>query len=119
MNNQLTQKFLDWLNATESFIIEQAPDIAQQMLAWGSAESTIDLIWAALFMTVAVACGVIVKKFYRRIDDSEVTMGFFICSLLIGPILFGGSLIMAGIAIQTKVQIAVAPKVYLIDQLTK
>lgn len=92
----------------KDFVVEQAPDVIQQLLAWHFWSS---VIWATICFAAVVGIVFAFKTILRHIDEFEgqVFVGFLgiICSVpfLVGLIYNVG----------TALQIAIAPKLYLLE----
>ncbi len=113
MSEVAFSKAMEYVQATEGFVVEQAPILIQEILNWGLAESSIYcVIWgvfgSALLYGVYRACR-------APHDDNDE------CVLIPVVIFGGGGGILAVIAsfcyLLEAVKVLVAPRLYLLEQL--
>jgi hypothetical protein len=106
---------LSFATKTGEFIVEQAPDLVQQLLQFKAVTALFSCI---LFLIIAatgiVSLVVLVKKAINGDDDGYMAVLFFygVFSALVGSIAFFQSL-------HDLILIQVAPKIYLIEYASK
>lgn len=108
MSDAAFSKALEYVEATEAFVTEQAPLLIQEVLAWGFAEN---LIYAVSLVATSFALMSGVVKIVLGLDDNEAK------TLVI---IFGGGfslvpIIVAFSYILEAVKISVAPRLYLLE----
>lgn len=110
----------DYLSASVEFVKEQAPDVANQIIAWGAAQAIFWTVVGAVMIVAATIGWTLVIKFSKKplYDNyhswSERQIARFVPTLVLS-IFFT----IAGIAsvitnLQTYLMIQYAPKVYLL-----
>lgn len=109
LGTQALKDLYENLSGAKQFILAQAPDICQQMIAWQIAQGVLSLVMAAIVIGGTLA---LFRYFYNR----DITDG------VIGVSIFGGmaSLIVAVVAcIETcwALQAIVAPKLFLLERI--
>lgn len=110
MEQQFTDKLLQYLESGEVFLKTELPEIAQQYLNWGVTESYV------LIVSLFIACLLLAVATYivNKVENSltPIPFGLFIAISLI-------SMILTINGVLTIYKIKTAPKVYLIDKLMK
>ena len=109
-------KVLEYVEATEGFVIEQAPLLCQEMLAWG--------FWGHIAGACAMAfllCGLLATAIVvmRHIDhnESDGTPEFVVC-----VVWFLTTMLSVGFMVECfyyVLKICVAPRLYIIEELSK
>jgi hypothetical protein len=102
IGKELAQELITLLKSTKDFVVEQAPDIARQILAW---ELYTSMVWAAICVLAIVLC---VFSMCNSDDEGVIGGGFFVTLV---------SLICFGIQISDIIKVKVAPKIFLLDYL--
>lgn len=109
MNKELAQKVLEMLTAAEGFVLEQAPDVVQQLLVWQFWSSVVGFV---ICLVVFFVCAWAVWRLFKSADNYGpdpviiIPSVAVIISTLIGCISFFNAL-----------QIHLAPKVFLLEYL--
>lgn len=115
------RELLQWLKEGKEFAQAQAPDIAKQIVAWGFAQA---VTWCIIDLSFLLAFFWLGRRFWSMLIDAfehdkeipgvPLTIGYAIGGIAAIPFLisFWSSVLDA-------VQVAVAPKVYLIEYLTQ
>ena len=109
---ELLQKTLTGVEKAGDFAVEQAPLVVQEYLAWG--------FWSSAFWATALLIPVVIYAFQLRRfcrwawdnSDSDAEVLPVICTI--------AAVVVAGIGlsfVSDMIQIAVAPRVYIIEQL--
>ena len=101
-----TTKIITWMEQAEGFVVEQAPDVVQQLLAWKMAAASLG-VTGCLFAT---------RWGWSRLEDDEIEpAGFFGC--LLGS--FGMLISIVGLYINGLMlaKVLVAPKLVVLDAL--
>lgn len=144
--NTATQQRLDelvgWLadtaKSTETFVLEQAPDVARQMVAWGFwSACTYLILWLALaaalltwvaimwpqYRRIKTAHDAAVEKSYEMAQERPRTPMFIEVFGIVRWVAlgFGVLIVMAASTtnLPTIIKCTVAPKVYLIEEAAK
>jgi len=113
--NELTDFLLTTMKETKTFVVEQAPDVAKEMLTYGALKHEIWLV-ADLIMFIAAAVLIYFGvRLVKKANDYDIGhIPFFI---------FGGFLkILASMSSMDDIlaleQIRTAPKIYIIKELS-
>jgi len=111
----LARELLAWLKATKGFVLDQAPDVAIQIIAWKRAEATLQVVIGALIVGLAVwllRLGVVFGRKNQWIGEEEIPC-----------FVFGGFGLIAGVlslfcGCNKFLHAWLAPKVFLIEYLS-
>jgi len=111
----ITEKLIKYLETTETFVAEHAPDYIQQLLEYEFLSSILCLTGIAALAIVVILWG---RSMHSRdsegvnISEGEVIPFFFTVMIIV---IVG---IMTGVnSVDTLVKIKVAPKVFIMDKL--
>jgi hypothetical protein len=113
MNEKLQESLAEIINITlqgKDFILEQAPDVIQQLLAW---KFTVSLLLFILILSIIPGAWIGVKKMRSVITPIEVIIIISIVGVIAVvaiPLSYGGY-----VGPFTWLQILIAPKVYLLE----
>jgi len=112
MSETALAKALEYVEAAEGFVVEQAPLLVQEILAWGFAEHLIyALLWGVFGLTLLISVVKLCRFLYKVEPDGEVAwvVGLFGSgvSVLLGFVSFCYAL--------EVVKISVAPRLYLLE----
>jgi uncharacterized membrane protein YoaK (UPF0700 family) len=125
MNEQLTQlatqgfdKAMTYLQATEDFVVEQAPLLVQEILHYGLAHNSVLMVLCFIFL--AVAGYLCYKCFKRAAECSEVYEAE-------APAMIGSVIAIIGLGatagfivnLMCVLKIVFAPRLYLIEELRR
>lgn len=101
-------KILEWAEAGETFVVEQAPLVVQEMIAWGVMRGSLGIALGVFLMVAGLLIAFLIE---RRGDQPDRIlhlmsalpglMGFFIAVSSIGNLM----------------KVLTAPRLYVIDQL--
>ena len=125
MNEQLAEKATEALHliitgavATQEFVLEQAPDVVRQLLAWRFTASLIGFCASLLIpLAVIAASWTVARKMWRKFSGEEWDEARF----AIGAVATAATVIASVVALCAApaccdwLQIAIAPKVYLLE----
>lgn len=114
ITKELANEVLNTLKATKGFVLEQAPDIAQEIVAYGRVFETATLILSGLFF----AAGLFFLVKFLRIGFKEKVEGWIFAGLVTGM----PSILALVSFLQTIKPLALAwaaPKLYIIQYLGK
>lgn len=104
-------KALEYVEATESLVVDQAPLLIQEVLTYGFFYAS---FWCAFWAVLAVAAFVGATWAWRlMVKNKEDPFPAFLLGLFVG----GGTLIGTFVCLFSAVKISVAPRLYLIEQL--
>ena len=121
LGKSAVNEVLEWAKGAKEFVAEQAPELVQEVLAWGFWSN---LIWAAVAAVIAVVMTIITVKLirfaltswdhiYSKDLEFPVVVGYIISG--IAAVVFA---ISSCCAVYNTFYIAVAPRMYLIEYLT-
>ena len=111
---EILKKGLEAAEKTGSFVVEQAPDLIQQLIVWKTCEYILlILISVGLILSIKKWYNSAIKRYGDFIDSVEF-VGFSIYSIIVIPI-FGIALFHSFFNL---VQILLAPKIWLIEYIT-
>ena len=113
MNEELQNalaKIIETTLSAKDFVLEQAPDIIHQLLAW---KFTVSLIWFCLFLVIFVAVAIFNKKMWSSSEIREDDDLWVLCGA-VSLTTIGVSFCFLANSI-TWLQIWIAPKVYLLE----
>ena len=113
LTEEVVQKVLNWLDSTEGFVVEQAPLLAQEVLAFGWTMAWVCGIAGVLIIGAGVGIVVWGRKPIAAITDDE----FFVW--LIGIVVLLCGIALSCFSIFDLVQITLAPRLYLLEELSK
>ena len=105
--NQALQGLLDAIITTKDFVIEQAPDVIQQLLAWQFTISLIGFVVLILTLVAIWTIGLFIRKKTEGNFDKTMTVLFTALASVIPLVLFPLAL--------DWLKILIAPKVFLIE----
>lgn len=109
--NQALQEILDTLIATKDFVIEQAPDVVQQLLMWNTTACSIGTVVGLILLSVGFMMYYHNDKLFKENNKNnwdENLSAFWLILSVIGFIIsmsFGFTLL----------KILIAPKLYVIE----
>jgi hypothetical protein len=108
MSQEQIQQLLDWLQKGGTWVADQAPDLARQLLRWKLAENVV----------VMIACLIVFYGIYRFVkwQWEAIEEGEPLVMLPIGLGVMNSSLFLIGLIDALK--ILLAPKIFLIEYLT-
>jgi len=110
LSENLTKELLEGLQGTKAFVITQAPDVIQQILQWKSAEAGFFVVVSLLLLGLGTWWW---PKWTFDGDESDTPyMIGSVTALVIGVVMIFPNL-------YTMLQIHVAPKIFLIEYLTR
>ena len=122
ITQEVVQKCLDWMQATENIVSEQTPLLCQEIIKYGMVHSITLIIISACLLVIGI---LLVKFNYRQsnwnksfasLDDiSPSKQAIF---LLLGGIGFILGIVDLPVQIFTLMKIVYAPRLYLIEQLS-
>jgi hypothetical protein len=126
VKTKLLAKALEWLQTTEEFVIEQAPQIAQEILYWGLAQNVFYAVLyggAFIFFLLWFFKGNQIQKIsdlFKEDTDQSITAGFIrlVFSAIMG---FLSVVALPWAAIDrtlASIKILVAPRLYLIEYIS-
>lgn len=114
MNNEFTQKLLEYLQRTEDFALEQLPDIFLQALRYHKISA-----WLSIFLMIVVISGLICLMVYfckyPTLDSygHRDFVSFYIPFMV--PFIALACFVSLCISVDRLIKIYVAPKYYLIS----
>lgn len=114
---EILKKGLEAAEKTGSFVVEQAPDLIQQLIVWKTCEYILlILISVGLILSIKKWYNSAIKRYgdFDDFIDSVEFVGFSIYSIIVIPI-FGIALFHSFFKL---VQILLAPKIWLIEYAT-
>lgn len=114
---EILKKGLEAAEKTGSFVVEQAPDLIQQLIVWKTCEYILlILISVGLILSIKKWYNSAIKRYgdFDDFIDSVEFVGFSIYSIIVIPI-FGIALFHSFFNL---VQILLAPKIWLIEYAT-
>ena len=114
---EILKKGLEAAEKTGSFVVEQAPDLIQQLIVWKTCEYILlILISVGLILSIKKWYNSAIKRYgdFDDFIDSVEFVGFSIYSIIVIPI-FGIALFYSFFNL---VQILLAPKIWLIEYAT-
>ncbi len=118
MNEELIKKLIEYLEKTETFVYEQAPDLAQQILSYKLIESGIEGFVCAIICIIAVTIAFNTYSNpsydkYDMISTAAFIKGFV--SALVSVITF----LISVESFCRMIKITYAPKLFLLEYLVK
>lgn len=113
MKDEIAQKLLDYLDATKDLVLEQAPDIFQQIIRY----ETISTIYGiVIFSTILL--GIICASIYMyRNPSGDKYSGYNLTRCMIPIIFIPIFFIQLLFSVDALIKIKVAPKYYIIQKL--
>jgi len=100
------------------FALQQAPLVVQEFLSWKMSEAIINLIFFGIGTVILLFClGFLLKKAKKHIDNEVIVPIFFGIAFTVIALIF----LLRNIKndIQTIAKIKLAPRVYIIEYVTK
>lgn len=113
--NQILTKIIESVTSVQNFVLEQAPDVIQQLLAWNF---YFGLIWGILgaLTSLTLIC-VFFKKFLPWADSLDRYDKDFV--MFLGSVIFGIFLTISALVgicnLTEALKIYIAPKLWLIE----
>lgn len=112
----VAREMLSLLRGTKAFVLEQAPDIMRQVLAWQAAEAAIYLATAIVLFALLPRTYRAAKKGWSEQYDSSGESGVMaVCASTAILVMGFVAVLCAHESIFTLVKIHYAPKVFLIE----
>lgn len=111
-NEQLIEFLLQTMKETKSFAIEQAPEVAREMLAYGIWDANADLFFCMAFLLAAIPLFLMWRHGLKNDSEGLMCLG---CMGTIVCLLFGLVAGRCGYANLKKIELE--PKVYIIEKL--
>lgn len=113
MHEEITKKILEYMDGTKDFLLEQAPDVVQQLITWAIFNSCLQIIFCISLITISW------KIFKRRsfpdfIDEDAVVPFIRIFFAVAGVICIFAILSY----LQCLAKCLIAPKLFIIQSLT-
>ena len=114
ITKELAMELLDTIKNTKEFVIEQSPDLIQQVYRYGVFENVALLIFGII--SLVVFCSIIVnhEKIGKWSCDND-SVGFIVAGTMLA--LIAGVILTLG-GIFTLAKLILAPKLYLIEYLS-
>ena len=119
-------KTTEWVEASEEFVLEQAPLICQEIVRFGMVSSIVTILIALLLPILTWKIGGhLSKRVAKVLDDEDVmeigtimtTVATVIFTIISTVILFVGPPQDAGSPITTLIKTTTAPRLYILEQL--
>lgn len=111
MNEELIKKIIEYMESSKDFIVEQAPDIIQQMLKYETFNNIFGLIIAVIILFVSI--GVFIYGKYSNKTDKI----YFNVYNYVSIWLFIAAFAISAFAINNLVKIKISPKYFVIEKL--
>lgn len=117
IDKELAQKFLDMVNGTQSFVIDQAPDVLQQIIAWELWSSVTYLITAVVVALSGWAFFCKLHKWMQVEGEGRFDNWWGLYTMtVVAPVV---AIPMFFTNLQSLIKVIAAPKVYLIEFLSR
>ena len=110
--SETLEKWLDHLKTGEDFVIEQAPEVIEQILLWNGVKSFILFL---IMSTMSLICIIVIAKSSKMITEENDDDGVF--GIIGGMLCFSLFMYLAFINLEW-LQIWIAPKAYLIEYIS-
>ncbi len=115
LTREVVEKLVGWLDSAGNFVLDQAPDIVQQMLLMRLWECSLGIIFSAVLLGILMTV-------YMRVATSDRIKGADGFDLISGYALFLAvfsiPLFMLFLEILKIIEVFVAPKVYILEKLS-
>lgn len=108
MKDELIQKLIDYIDKSKDFVLEQAPDVIREILAYHLWENIVSLIFLTFFAAAFIVASIIL---YHKMKDFSI---WWLPLCLIFT-LVGGFIN----CITDLIAIKISPKYFVIHQLVK
>jgi hypothetical protein len=119
LSDDLIRELLTTLQSTKSFVIEQAPDVVQELVHYKLVESLIVCIICILAMFAYRYVGIRVWKYTQTLDSySDFPFAAGLVAVFGGIPLTIATLFFLANSASTAIQIYIAPKIFLIEYLS-
>lgn len=112
--NETALELIKIIKSTQSFVADQAPDVARQMLLRGAFDAWMYLGLGLLFFGIVVVILFLVYREYKKSDDIYDIRGGSILALMLLIV----TVVLACSNVSTLYKIKYAPKVYLLEELS-
>ena len=66
ISHELAQKLLGWLDSTQDFVAEQAPEVVQQLLQWAFYSNLFELLWGLMWLGIGLGFICFAARLYRK-----------------------------------------------------
>lgn len=117
MNEEITKKLIEYIQMTEKFVYEQAPEIIRELLIYKYYSNLFGMIiYILLFCFFAYVF--IYKYFNPEYDDSQYITSRSLMTSLISGIICIILFVSLIICFESFMQIKYAPKLYILEYLT-
>lgn len=114
MQEQLIQKILDYLEQTEDFVLEQAPDVILQVLRYERITSILGAIFLCVLFFVALIAGYYFWK-YPTVDKYGSRETSSVMGVMIPCVFLPFLLIQVCLTVDKLIKLYTAPKFFLIE----
>lgn len=113
MNEAVAKELLNWLQGTRTFVLEQAPDLAKEIVAWGRVESALGILLGLIILGGASILGYWGRKIWLKDNWADCLVLFWIFGVILGTV---------GVAVtlcnfSNFAEATFAPKIYLLEYL--
>ena len=122
MNEELKAKLLEMLTQIQeaardggSFVIDQAPEIAREIVTLGRVQSTLATCGGLTMAIAGVITGLLFIKKYQRSDDADTADFCSGAAIFLGAIPTVLGTVMFGSCVQWCIKTWFAPRLYIID----
>jgi hypothetical protein len=109
LDNKVMQELYDSIVSTKSFVIEQAPDVCQQMITWQYIQACGFMLSVLAIFTVGYFLYQIAKK--KECADAQIGIG--VATIIIGLLFMGVTIVESFQCLQAYV----TPKVFILNQI--
>jgi FtsH-binding integral membrane protein len=103
----------EWLQATEAFVAEQAPLVAQEIVRWGMYKAILLMVLCAVLLALVVISTLMMRRLF---DDEGDKNGATQFGMIIGTCVAGFTL---APGIYNLCYVLTAPRLYILEQISK
>lgn len=115
IGKDFAKELLATLKSTKEFVIEQAPDVVQQLIAYNIAEASLYLALGAAFMVSGFIFYIKGAKAHSKSANADDFMPQYLTAGTLG---FVGGCMAVGTSLDLA-KLILAPKIFLIEYLTR
>lgn len=113
MNEAVAKELLNWLQGTRTFVLDQAPDLAKEIVAWGRVESALGILLGLIFVGVTFGLSYQGHKIWLKDNLADCLILFWVFGVIVGIV--GICITLCNLS--TWAQATFAPKIYLLEYL--
>lgn len=116
LENLAIQKIMGWIEATETLVVEQAPPMAEELLAWGYFHSAAVMVVCAAVLIISAA---VARKGHKGLKETDRFDDQYLLMAVSGTVIALASTLFFMINLFQLLKVAAAPRLYILQELAR